>query len=130
MNEGTAKVEQAASQLATLKEELRLKAHLGGMELETLWEEELLPDLETLERHLQRALDKGLREVGEARVRAHLGVLDAKQAWAKLEPRVAQAVDRVRAEAGEAGEALRKLLRTTGSAVEAAAPQEEEERCC
>lgn len=87
-------VEHAAVALSGFVQEVRLKLHLAGMDAQTLWEEELRPELESLEARLRRSLEQGLQAVGEARVQVHLGLMEARERWEEIEPRVAEAVDR------------------------------------
>jgi hypothetical protein len=113
-------VEDATSRIAALKDEVRLKVHLAGMDANTLWEEELRPDLESLEGRLETLLEQGLRSAGEARVQAHLGLVEARELWEAIEPRVSETIDAIRAAAerkpgakkGDVGRALRELFQS------------------
>jgi hypothetical protein len=118
-------VEQAATTLAAFMEGVRLKLHLAGMDARTAWEEELRPELESLEASLRSSLEHGLQAVGEARVQAHLGLMEARQRWEEIEPRVAEAVDRLRAgtkesDEGRVGHAVRELFDAARDAVRGA----------
>lgn len=85
-------MDDAAKELRRLRDRARVKAHLAGMDAKTAWDEELSPELERLEGELERsgreALAKGKELGGEARVQLHLGVMEARDRWAKLQPRL------------------------------------------
>ena len=121
----TAQVERAASSLAALREQLRLKLHLAGMEASDLWEEEVRPQLTAIEGSLQTWIERGLRSAGEVRVQAHLGLMEAREAWESLEPRVSESLDRLQESSEEGDQAgvdasLRTLLETAKDAIHAA----------
>tara|TARA_R110002072_G_scaffold79141_7_gene182913 strand:+ start:1583 stop:1984 length:402 start_codon:yes stop_codon:yes gene_type:complete len=121
----TAKVELAASSLAALREQLRLKLHLAGMDAGDLWKEEVRPQLRAIEGSLLAWVEAGLRSAGEARVQAQLGLMEARGAWDALEPRVSESLKRLQESSDEGDQAgvdasLRALLETAKDAIHAA----------
>ena len=121
----TEQVEHAASSLAALREQLRLNLHLAGMDASDLWKEDIRPQLTSIEGSLQAWVERGLRSAGEVRVQAQLGLMEAREAWEALEPRVSESLDRLQRsseEGDQAGvnESLRALLATAKDAIQAA----------
>jgi hypothetical protein len=111
--------EETAARLGALREELRLKVHLAGMDARDEWEEELRPRLQDLEERLAKALRRG---AGEARVQAHLGLMELREAWTTtLEPRLRDLVGRLQARDGRK---LHELLRGAREAFDRAAEEE------
>lgn len=99
-------IEDAVTRLTALREELRLKIHLAGMDAHDEWEE-LRPRLLKLESALRR-------RTGEARVQLHLGVMELRDAWDAVEPRLHYVMDQIRAQDGHR---LRELFQTAKEAV-------------
>jgi len=123
--DATAHVERAAASIAALREQLRLSLHLAGMDAQDLWAEDIRPQLTSLEGSLLNWVERGLRSAGEARVQAQLGLMEARQAWEVLEPRVTESLDQLQRSSEEGDQAgvdqsLRALLETAKGAIHAA----------
>ena len=76
-----------AGDVATLRDELRVKLHLGAMDAKD-GIEALQPELEKLEQRLFTAAD-------ETALQIHLGVMNARDKWKELEPKLSPAVKEV-----------------------------------
>lgn len=105
----------ATSNLMQLRDEMRLKVHLAGMDARKRWEEDLGPRLDSLYKGLSTRARKG---ADEARLQAHLGMKELGSKWATLEPRLLELVDQILA-AGRAadGGRLGSLIHGTKDAL-------------
>lgn len=81
-------IQKATSQLALLRDEMRLKVHLAGMEARARWEEDLGPRLESL----HKGLSSKLRGAGEARLEMQQ---ELGRKWTALEPQLLDLVESV-----------------------------------
>lgn len=89
--------EATLADLVVLRDRLKLKAHLAGMEAGKAWDEDLLPRLDALEDRLRADLahlGDGTPLEGEVQLKLHLGLMEVREQWRTLEPRVAALLDR------------------------------------
>lgn len=110
----TQMAEQTKAQVAAVREEIKLRAHLLGMEAKDAWEEILLPQLDEIERRLSDAGRTAEHRAEESvdeqtRMRLHLALLEARDRWHEVEPYLRDAVAKLRSAGGQAKGALANL---------------------
>ena len=113
----------ASERLATLMEQVHLDIHLAGAAAQTLWEERLRPEVESL-RGTLATLSERKRRTWSAGAPAQLGALEARELWADLEPYFSETLAAVKAagrdpdgQQREPERALRALLRAAKALV-------------
>ena len=108
-------LKEATTNLATLRDEMRLKVHRAGMDARKRWEEDLGPRLDSLYKGLS---SKARRGADEARLQAHLGMKELGSKWATLEPRLHELVEQILSVGRAAdGDRLGKLIQGTKDAL-------------
>jgi hypothetical protein len=96
-------VARLAERMEAVRDDLRVRLHLAGMEAKQAWDRA----------HLERVQDELARIRDEMKVQAHLAGMDAKEAWSKLESRL----EALRGQAGGAKDAIAKELESAMSDV-------------
>lgn len=84
--------EDARRSLKALLDELRVQAHLAGMEAKDAWEE-LEPQLGRMEQRLEEVSERLKQASDEAELQAHLGVKEAQTRWEALKDSLSDVVE-------------------------------------
>jgi len=111
----------ASERLARLMEQVHLDIQLAGLEAQSLWEDRLRPEVESLHGSLRILSERRTRG---ARQPAQLGTLEAHELWADLEPYFSETLEAVKAAGRDPDgqqrapeRALRALLRAAKAMV-------------
>lgn len=109
-------VQRAVSELRTLRDRLRLKLHLVGMEGKDVWqrlEPELDRVVERLELSMKEAATLGDRVGDEAELQLHLAWMDARDRWQGVEPHIDRMVERGQSLGNEVADAAERAMEET-----------------
>lgn len=121
MNESQRKktLERLADRMERVGDELRVRAHLAGMEAKDAWDRA----------HLERITDELRGAAEEARLQIHLASLDARKAWSRVDDKIGELSGRFGTTADEiVRELSRGLSDVTRALREGGAPRERDER--
>ena len=73
-------LERLADRMERVGDELRVRAHLAGMEAKDAWDRA----------HMERISDELKVAADEARVQMHLASLDARTAWGRVDKKISE----------------------------------------
>lgn len=93
-------LERITEDMERIGDELRVRAHLAGMEAKDAWDRA----------HLERVGDELSMIVDEAKVQLHLASLDAKTAWKRVQDKVIEL-------RGKVGTSADQIVRDTANAL-------------
>lgn len=111
-------LERLADRMERVGDELRVRAHLAGMEAKDAWDRA----------HLERITDELRSAAEEARLQIHLASLDARTAWSRVDKKIGELSGRFGTAADEVVRELSRGLSDVTRALREGAPRERDER--
>lgn len=111
-------LERLADRMERVGDELRVRAHLAGLEAKDAWDRA----------HLERIQDELRVAAEEARLQMHLASLDARTAWGRIEKKIDELRGRFGPAADDVVRELSRGLSDVTRALREGAPREGDER--
>lgn len=112
-------LDRLADRMERVGDELRVRAHLAGMEAKDAWDRA----------HMERITDELRGAADEARLQMHLASLDARTAWNRIDKKVGELSGRFGTAADDVVRELARGLEDVARALrEGGEPKERDER--